>query len=176
MFFINCPVTHMESTENQIMGWLTAAFTQSPKRYSEMFYFDKSYAHFFSILVTDYFFFDDDFEIAEDVSSSYELDTIILIGEKVKRIYADDPLILSLPRLGNQLDDLELLRQIETYLNLNAINLDNTTLWLPKNSSGAITIAVDCLPTPKSPPLPSKAGSLFGRIQSFFLRRYRLRR
>jgi hypothetical protein len=161
----------MEAYIKQINNWLVTGFTQHPTQFSEMFYFDKGESQFFSILSTDYFLFDENLEIPNDVSSSYPSDCVEFLQDKVKRLEAGDPLILAIPRLGNALEEMDILSRVDTFLNVNAINLEKSSLWLPEDGTIKIHIQDDI--TPVSPPSPNKVRSLFERIRSFFSRRHR---
>ncbi|WP_109608368.1 hypothetical protein [Mucilaginibacter oryzae] len=116
-----------------------AGLRQSPRRFAEMFYFDKRDNQFFSILITDYFLFEDDFSIASNAQSSYSEDTLILLAEKMSRIAQNDISIIEIPRLGEGLDDYE--QKAESFLNLNAISIEKATLW-DIEDSGTINIKI----------------------------------
>ena len=161
----------MNTYENQLMNWLQTGFTQSPDRFSEWFSYDKNSFTFFSIVITDYLLIDDGFNIAKDATSNYSDDSLEFIRDKMQKIEMGDQSILPIPRLGDVGNDMEILSQVDSFLNLNAIDLSKCQLWLP--GDGAITISMQIDTTPISPPSPNKAISLFGRIRSFFSRRYR---
>jgi hypothetical protein len=109
---------------------------ESPTRFSEVFYYDKRDKQFFSILMTDYFLFDGNGELAQDVSSTYSEATLLLLTDRIRRINID-PQIIAIPRLGDSDDDY--LQQADSFLNLNAINIDESTIWNVEES-GSITL------------------------------------
>jgi hypothetical protein len=110
----------------QIHNWLITGLQQSPVKFSEVFYYDKRDKQFFSILMTDYFLFDGNGELAKDVPSSYSEATLLLLADRIRRINID-PQIIAIPRLGDSEDDY--LQQANTFLNLNGINVDASTIW-----------------------------------------------
>ncbi|MEN2398205.1 hypothetical protein GKZ90_0000315 [Flavobacterium sp. MC2016-06] len=116
------------ANQEEIENWLKIGLSQSPERFSEMFYFDKQDNQFFSILITDYFLFDDEFEINKKTSSNYSETNLKLLIDKMKRIENEDNSMLSIPRFG-ELSEEELFSNIDSFLNLNAINLENTSIW-----------------------------------------------
>jgi len=67
----------------ELFNWLTIGFSQSPKRHSELFYFDKRDNQFFSLLVTDYFLFDDKLNLAKDTSSTYSQKSLDSLQDRV---------------------------------------------------------------------------------------------
>jgi hypothetical protein len=118
--------------QKQIFNWLRVGFRQSPDRLSEMFYYDKRDNEFFSILVMDYFMLDENFDIVPDVTTSYSLNTVKIIADRIKRIENNDPAIFSLPRLGelSNTDYEEFIPQkIDAFLNLNSIDLKTVSIW-----------------------------------------------
>lgn len=127
-----------ESYNEQIENWLNIGLSQSPDKISETFYFDKRDNHFFTILVSDYFLFDEGFEINKNTSSNYSDANLKLLIDRLKRIDEDANSIIDLPRFG-ELSDEELLSKIDSFLNLNAINLESTSLW-EIEESGDVTI------------------------------------
>jgi hypothetical protein len=125
--------------EKQIYGWIIAGLRQSPNRFSEIFYFDRRDEQFFSILVIDYFLFDEDFFPADSVQSTYSENTIEL-ADRLRRMHdEDDNSIIALPRYGEGLDDYQ--QKADSFLNLNAINLEKATIW-EIEESGSISIKI----------------------------------
>ncbi len=125
--------------QEQIYNWLIIGLQQSPVRFSEVFYFDRRDKQFFSILMTDYFLFEPDGELSKDASSTYSVDTLKLLKDRIARINIDAD-VIALPRLGDTEDNY--LQQADSFLNLNAINIDEATIW-EVEESGSITIKVD---------------------------------
>ena len=75
---------------------------------------------------------DENFDIAPDVTTSYSLNTVKIIADRIKRIENNDPSIFSLPRLGDlsNNDNEEFIAQkINSFLNLNAIDLKTVKIW-----------------------------------------------
>jgi hypothetical protein len=124
------------TTQEQIYNWLITGLQQSPVKFTEVFYYDKRDKQFFSILMTDYFLFDQNGEIAQDVSSTYSKTTLLLLTDRIRRINID-PQIIAIPRLGDTNDHY--LQQADSFLNLNAINVDESTIW-DVEESGSMTI------------------------------------
>lgn len=114
------------TTQEQIYNWLITGLQQSPVKFSEVFYYDKHDKQFFSILLTDYLLFEGNGELAKDASSSYSEATLILLTDRIRRINID-PQIISIPRLGD--NDEDYLQQADSFLNLNSINIDDSTIW-----------------------------------------------
>jgi hypothetical protein len=125
--------------QEQIYNWLIIGLQQSPVRFSEVFYFDRRDKQFFSILMTDYFLFEADGELSKDATSTYSVDTLKLLKDRIARINIDAD-VIALPRLGNTEDNY--LQQADSFLNLNAINIDEATIW-DVEESGSITIKVE---------------------------------
>ena len=120
----------------QINNWLIIGLQQSPVRFSEVFYYDKRDKQFFSILMTDYFLFDGKGLLLQDGNSSYSPTTLLLLADRIARINIDSQ-IIALPRLGDNEDDY--LQKADTFLNLNAINIAESTIW-DVEESGSISI------------------------------------
>ncbi|SEP35385.1 hypothetical protein [Mucilaginibacter sp. OK283] len=114
------------TTQQQIYNWLITGLQQSPVKFSEVFYYDKRDKQFFSILMTDYFLFDGNGELNKDASSTYSEATLVLLTDRIRRINID-PQIIAIPRLGDT--DEDYLQQADSFLNLNAINVDESTIW-----------------------------------------------
>jgi hypothetical protein len=125
--------------QEQIYNWLIIGLQQSPVRFSEVFYFDRRDKQFFSILMTDYFLFEADGELSKDATSTYSVNTLKLLKDRIARINIDAD-VIALPRLGNTEDNY--LQQADSFLNLNAINIDEATIW-DVEESGSITIKVE---------------------------------
>lgn len=117
-------------TENQqVWNWLSVIMGKPQNsRVSEFFYFDRKDNEFFSILVVDYFLFEEDWSIPKGTSSNYSDDELLVLADRMKRIDRDDPSIIYLPPKG--LDNpTEINSEIDAFLNLNSINLDSTKIW-----------------------------------------------
>jgi len=132
----------MIAGKEEIYNWLIIAIQQPVDRIQELFYFDKKDKEFFSILITDYFLFDENLNVSTDVSSSYLLQNLEKLREKIRRIENDNPEIVALPRLGVSKANQEIeyfLQEIDSFLNLNAIKIEDAIIWIP-GESGSITI------------------------------------
>ncbi len=125
----------MEQT--QIYNWLSSAFNNGPERFSEFFYYDRSDHQFFSILLIDYFIFDKNFTVPATTNVSYSAENIHILANRMKRIDQNDPTILAIP-LKNP--EIHLEEQIDSFLNLNAINTDTVTIWLPEDTSVVVSV------------------------------------
>jgi hypothetical protein len=117
-----------ESYNEQIENWLKIGLSQSPNKISETFYFDKRDNQFFSILITDYFLFDEGFKINKNTSSNYSDVNLKLLIDRLKRIENDSNSIIALPRFGEIIEE-DLISKMDSFLNLNAINLESVSLW-----------------------------------------------
>ncbi|MCC9072168.1 hypothetical protein LNQ49_11305 [Flavobacterium sp. F-65] len=117
-----------ESYNEQIENWLKIGLSQSPDKISETFYFDKRDNQFFSILITDYFLFDEGFKINKNTSSNYSDVNLKLLIDRLKRIENDSNSIIVLPRFGEIIEE-DLISKMDSFLNLNAINLESVSLW-----------------------------------------------
>jgi hypothetical protein len=124
------------TTQEQIYNWLIMGLQQSPVKFSEVFYYDKRDNQFFSILMTDYFLFEKNGDLAKEASSSYSENTLKLLTDRIRRINIDSN-VIALPRLGSEGDDY--VQQAEAFLNLNAININESTIW-EVEESGSINI------------------------------------
>lgn len=127
------------TTREQIYNWLIVGLQQSPVKFSEVFYYDRRDNQFFSILMTDYFLFESDGELAQDATSTYSGGTLKLLKDRIGRINIDTD-VITLPRLGDTEDDY--LLQADSFLNLNAINIDEATIW-EVEESGSITLKLE---------------------------------
>jgi hypothetical protein len=122
-----------------LRNWLTTGLRQSTQSISEFFYFDRRDNQFFSILVTDYFLFDDEWNIGKGVTSTYSKKSLDTLQDRVRRIVNNDLGIVAVPKLGN-IDARDIQRQIELFLQSNSIALEEVTIWEPED--GDITINV----------------------------------
>jgi hypothetical protein len=105
--------------EEQIYNWLKIGFLQPSERISEIFYFDKRDNQFFSILIADYFHFDEDYNIPKNATSSYPENVLKLLADRMIRIENDDQSIISLSRTYQEenISDEYLDQKIKTFLN-----------------------------------------------------------
>lgn len=136
-----------------IYNWLTSGLRQPADRLSEIFYYDKRDAEFFSILVSDYFMFDENLNVAKDTTTTYINENLEILIDRIRRIENKDVSIISLPRLGNSanVDNTEFIsQQAESFLILNSINIETATIW-EVEESGTITIDLknECEPMTK---------------------------
>ena len=115
-------------TKETFLHWLTTVFKQPANQFSELFYFDKRDNQFFSILVTDYFLFDDELNLAKDVTSTYSKKSLESLRDRVKRIESNDSNILPIPRLG-ELEEQEIQKQLSLFLRANNIDVETATIW-----------------------------------------------
>lgn len=128
--------------QEQIYNWLTTGLQQPADRISEIFYYDKRDNEFFSILVTDYFMFDENLNVAKDTTTTYTKENLETLIDRIRRIENKDVTIISLPRLGNSPNTAEtefISQQTDSFLNLNSINIETATIW-EVEESGTITI------------------------------------
>jgi hypothetical protein len=128
--------------QEQIYNWLTTGLQQPADRFSEIFYYDNRDNEFFSILVTDYFMFDENLNVAKDTTTTYTKENLEILTDRIRRIEDKDVSIISLPRLGNSanLDNTEFIsQQVESFINLNSINTETATIW-EVEEIGTITI------------------------------------
>jgi len=123
-----------------LLNWLTIGFQQSADRLSELFYYDKRDDQFFSVLVTDYFLFDDELNLAKDATSTYSEKSLGSLQDRIRRIENKDLDILAIPRLG-QMEEREIQRQMNLFLQTNNIDLDIVTIG-ETEGNGTITINV----------------------------------
>lgn len=141
--------------QEQIYNWLTAGLHQPTDRLSEIFYYDKRDKEFFSILVTDYLMFDENLNIAKDTTANYTKENLEILIDRIRRIENKDVSIISLPRLGNSTNanNTEFIsQQAESFLNLNAINIETATIWeVEKSGTITITLKNECESMTKKP-------------------------
>ena len=128
---------------------------QPADRLSEIFYYDKRDNEFFSILVTDYFMFDENLNIAKDTTTTYTKENLDILIDRIKRIESKNVAIISLPRLGNSanVDNTEFISQkAESFLNLNSINIETATTWeVEENGTITIDLKNESKPMTKNP-------------------------
>ena len=127
------------TTQEQIYNWLIVGLQQSPTRFSEVFYYDRRDNQFFSILITDYLLFDKNGELAGDIVTNYSHKTLTLLTDRIRRVNIDNR-VIGVPRLGDIEGDY--LEQVDTFLNLNSINIEASTIW-DVEESGTISIKID---------------------------------
>ena len=128
--------------QEQIYNWLTTGLQQPADRVSEIFYYDKRDHEFFSILVSDYFMFDESFNFAKGTTTSYSKENLEILIDRMRRIENKDVTIISLPRLGNSQNAVDanfISQQVALFLNLNSINIEIAKIW-EVEESGTITI------------------------------------
>jgi hypothetical protein len=128
------------TNKETILNWLTTGFQQSPERLSELFYYDKRDDQFFSVLLTDYFLFDDELNLAKDATSTYSRKSLESLQDRIKRIENNDLNILSIPRLG-QMEGKEIKTQMNLFMQTSNIDLDTVTIWETEDK-GTITINI----------------------------------
>lgn len=128
------------TSKETLLNWLTIGFQQPADRLSELFYFDKRDDQFFSVLVTDYFLFDDELNLANDATSSYSKQSLTSLQDRIRRIESKDLDVLAIPRLG-QIEEREIQIQMKFFLQTNNIDLGTVTIWETEDN-GTITINV----------------------------------
>src|SRR3954467_5273447 len=130
-----------QTSEEQIYNWIKIGFLQPSERLSELFYYDKRDNQFFSILVSDYFHFDENYNVPRNAASSYPEHILKMLAERMKRIENDDESIIALSRTNREenTNDDYLDQKIETFLNLNSIDIKTVTIW-DVDSIGSLTI------------------------------------
>lgn len=121
----------------QVQNWLQIAFSHSNEKFSEIFYYDIMNKQFFSILITDYFHFDENFNIPKNTKSSYSNEILKLLKERILKIENNAPDIIPIPRLGNNI--LNLNEEISGFLKRNKITIESTTIW-EIDEKGNVTI------------------------------------
>lgn len=122
----------LQTKREQIENWLVIGFTQPIEKISEVFYYDKRDNLFFSILISDYFHFDENYKVPENATSSYSKNILLLLADRMKRIENNDKSIIALPRFGEltEKNDMEnISERIDSFINLNAISIDNSSVW-----------------------------------------------
>jgi hypothetical protein len=118
--------------QEKINNWLTTGLQQPADKLSEIFYYDKRDNEFFSILVTDYFMFDENLNLEKDTTTTYSKDNLETLIDRIRRIENKDITIISLPRHDNSInaDNIQFIsKQVESFLYLNSINIDTATIW-----------------------------------------------
>lgn len=127
--------------EEKIHDWLKIGFLQPSERISELFYFDKRDNQFFSILISDYFHFDEDYSIPKNATSSYPENILKLLADRMIRIENNDQSIVVLSRTYKEenTSDEYVDQKIKTFLNLNSIDIKTATIW-DIDTTGSITI------------------------------------
>ena len=118
----------MDNKRERLLNWIEIPLSFPVGRLTETFYFDKKTNLFFSIHIIDFFMLNEDYEIAEDVTTSYNKETENDIASWMKRILNEDKQIIEVPQKG--LTD-ETLKKIEAekFLNGLSIDLDKAEIW-----------------------------------------------
>jgi hypothetical protein len=128
------------TNKETILNWLTIGFQQPSDRLSELFYYDKRDDQFFSVLVTDYFLFDNELNLAPDAISTYSKKSLESLQDRIKRIENNDLNIVAIPRLG-QMEEREIKTQMDLFMQTSNIDLDTVTIWETEDK-GTITINI----------------------------------
>ena len=89
--------------------------------------------------MTDYLLFEKNGDLAKNVTSAYSENTLKLLADRISRINIDTD-IVALPRLGITEDDY--LQQADSFLNLNSINIDESTIW-EVEEGGPVNIKIE---------------------------------
>ncbi|UOX32955.1 hypothetical protein LXD69_13015 [Flavobacterium sediminilitoris] len=82
---------------------------------------------FFSILITDYFHFDENFNIPKNIKSSYSNEILKLLKERIMKIENNDSNIIPIPRLGKNILNFD--KDISDFLERNTITIEATSIW-----------------------------------------------
>lgn len=85
----------------QIINWLICA-SEMDKGMTEMFYYDRLNNAFFSVMMFDYWLFNEDFTIADNVTSSYSQKDLNILADKIRRINNNDPTITMIPGISSK--------------------------------------------------------------------------
>ena len=85
----------------QIINWLIYASLKE-KGMSEMFYYDRRDNAFFSVMMFDYWLFNEDLTIADNVTSSYSQKDLNILADKIRRIDKNDPTITMIPGISSK--------------------------------------------------------------------------
>ena len=134
----------LQTKREQIENWLVIGFTQPIEKISEVFYYDKQDNQFFSILISDYFHFDENYEVPENATSSYTKNILLLLADRMQRIENNDKSIIVLPRFGElteKNDKENISKKIDSFINLNAISIDNSSVW-EIDETGSVTFDI----------------------------------
>lgn len=141
---------HNDSTyKEQILNWLKIAFTQVGKKPSEDFFYDKRDNQFFSTLLLDYLMFEDDFSLSPGVTTTFTDEEILQLSDRLKRIKNSSPDILPIPKSSkshmsqlNPGDEKIIAIEIEDFLSVNNISLENVSIW-ETGGQASIEIKID---------------------------------
>lgn len=132
----------LQTKQEQIENWLRIGFTQPIGKISEVFYYDKRDNQFFSILVSDYFNFDENYKIPNNITSSYPKNILLILADRMQRIENNDKSIIILPRFGKLTennDSKNLSEKIDSFIKINAISIDNSSIW-EIDQTGSVSI------------------------------------
>lgn len=129
--------------KERISNWLAVVFS-SPvdQRVSEIFYFDFKDNQFFSILVMDYFLFDENWSIDPSTVTSYTREELFVLADRMKRIETNDESILYIPPKGIT-DEEQIGEAILEFLETNQMDLSTASVWLPSDENSSITFNID---------------------------------
>jgi len=83
--------------------------------------------------------FDENLNVAKDTTTSYSKENLESLIDRIRRIENKDDTIISLPRLGNSKTTEFISQQVDSFLNLNSINIETATIW-EVEENGTITI------------------------------------
>lgn len=87
--------------------------------------------------------FDENLNIAKGTTTTYTKDNLEILIDRIRRIENKDVSIISLPRLGksaNVENTRFIYGEVESFLNLNSINIETATIWEVEENS---TITID---------------------------------
>ncbi len=76
--------------------------------------------------------FDENLNLEKDTTTTYSKDNLETLIDRIQRIENKDITIISLPRHDNSInaDNIQFIsKQVESFLNLNSINIDTATIW-----------------------------------------------
>jgi hypothetical protein len=91
-------MSKQEQIYNWFNNWTSTTIQIDFRKYSIMI---KETIEFFSILVTDYFIFDENLNVAKATTTNYTKEDLEILIDRIRRIENKDVAIISLPRLGN---------------------------------------------------------------------------
>ncbi|EZH75906.1 hypothetical protein ATO12_03695 [Aquimarina atlantica] len=118
----------MDDKRERFINWIGVSLSLPEDRLTEIFYFDKKTNLFFTIHVADYFMLNEDFEVDEAVTTSYNKKTEDEIVTWIKRIENEDKQIIRVPQKG--LTDKTLKRiEAKNFLNGLSIEMDELQIW-----------------------------------------------
>jgi len=118
--------------EENLINWLIIGIRQEPSNMSELFYFDQSKNHFFSLIASDFML------LEQQTEHGYNEADLKIVLDKLQKIKCESPEIIPIPRLSVSEREPETLQDIKAekiallFLSNHKIDVSSTGFWFPQ--------------------------------------------